>query len=173
MKRTFRYRPDKRARRITWCVIILVAMAAGGMVYAWFGTGAYFSAWFISMAVAVAALYILSIPRKIYVSDEALEIHCVVELTSIELEDIHSIQRCDNQDTGLILLIGSYGFFGYYGYFLDRRKWEIVKVYASEWNNLVEIEDVYEQRYIVSCSDPAALISSVNTARERVAGRHK
>ena len=48
---------------------------------------------------------------------------------------------------------GACGFFGYYGHFLDLRRFERIRIYASEWRNFVEIADVYEERYYVSCRE--------------------
>jgi hypothetical protein len=34
-------------------------------------------------------------------------------------------------------------------------------MYTRSWNDLVEIEDIYEQRYIVACDDPEGFIRAV------------
>ena len=49
--------------------------------------------------------------------------------------------------------------FGYYGYYFDLKTFEKVVVYASEWKNLVEIVDIYEQRYYVSCTQADELVA--------------
>lgn len=64
-------------------------------------------------------------------------------------------------------MLGSYGFWGYYGYYFSFREWTLYKVYAAERNNLVLIEDIYEDTYIVSCDDPDGLIAFVSEARDR------
>ena len=64
-------------------------------------------------------------------------------------------------------LLGSYGFWGYFGYYFSFREWTLYKVYAAERNNLVLIEDIYEDTYIVSCDDPDGLIAFVSEARDR------
>lgn len=162
MENRFDYRFDKRSKRITWVTISAVALVIAYGTYRYFDIGAYYPAWFLTFALAVGALYILSIPRSLRITDEALEIHCIVELTTIKLEDIRSVRRIANRRTGLWLLLGSYGFFGYYGYYLDWRAWQIVKMYASQWDNFVEIEDIYEQRYIVSCQDPDDFVKALS-----------
>ena len=58
-------------------------------------------------------------------------------------------------------LFGGCGFFGYYGHFLDLRRFERVRLYASEWKNFVEITDIYEERLYVSCSDADCLIAEL------------
>ncbi len=172
MKRTFRYKFDKRSKRITWAVIVAVVLATAWFTYAYIGQGAYYPAWFFSTALAVAALYILSIPRWVRITHQAVEIHCVVELTTIQLEDIRTVRRLDDRPTGLWLLLGSYGFFGYYGYYFDFRRWQTVNLYASQWRNFVEIEDIYDQRCIISCADPDVFVQSVETARRDFEARH-
>ena len=39
------------------------------------------------------------------------------------------------------------------------KTFEKVVVYASEWKNLVEIVDIYEQRYYVSCTQADELVA--------------
>ena len=126
----------------------------------------YVRAWIIVLLSTILLLYVLSIPRYIKVDREALEIHCIVEMTRIAIEDIRSVRKVTRQDTGrLTLLLGSYGFFGYYGYYANLRRWETVMVYATQWDNLVEIEDIYEDKYLVSCHEADRLIEMVMQAK--------
>jgi hypothetical protein len=157
----FKMHPDRRSKRITWSIIAAFVLVNAYFTYEYFNSGAYVPAWFSSIVLTVAALYILSIPRSLRVAADVVEIRCVLELTRIRVEDLHSIKRMESRKTGLTLLLGSYGFFGYYGYFLDRRRWEIVRMYIRKWDDLVEIEDIYEQRYVVSCDDSEAFIRAV------------
>ena len=57
--------------------------------------------------------------------------------------------------------IGGFGFFGYYGHFLDLRRFDRVKLYASEWKNFVEITDIYEDRLFVSCTEADRLVAEL------------
>ncbi len=77
---------DRRARRITWGVIAAVVLATAWIAYRYIEVGGYYPAWFLTFALAVMALYILSIPRNIRLTREALEIHCILELTTIAHE---------------------------------------------------------------------------------------
>ena len=170
MEEIFRYKFDRRSKRITAAVI--VAVTAALCVILWFGVGGYLSAWFLFFVLAVAALYILSIPRYVKVDDEAFEIHCVVELTRIHIGDVKSAVRLDADAMRYAFpLLGSYGFFGYYGYYYDLREWQTIKVYAKRWDDFVQVEDIYEQKYVVSCPDPDALVAAVNRARKRYLNR--
>ena len=67
-----------------------------------------------------------------------------------------------------MLLFGSSGFFGYYGKYFDLKEFEIVNIYASEWNNFVEIVDIYDSRTYVSCRDAEELIASINKQRNNI-----
>jgi hypothetical protein len=129
-----------------------------------FSLGEYLSAWFLSIATAVVCLSILSIPRSLRVTEQALEIRCTVEITHIPYEHIESVRRIGRTELGRIIpLFASPGVFGYFGWWLDVRNWDIVKVYASSWHGLVLIEDIYEQRYIVSADDPDRLVEALDT----------
>lgn len=135
--------------------------------------GDYLPAWGLFFVVCIITLYILSIPRYILLDDAALEIHCIVDLTRIHIEDIELIRRIERSEfRRLWPLLGSYGFWGYYGYYFSFREWTLYKVYAAERNNLVLIEDIYEDTYIVSCDDPDGLIAFVSEARDRKRPRY-
>ena len=128
----------------------------------------YIPAWFLLFLLCIITLYILSFPRYLTIDDDALQIHCIVELTRIHVEEIEKIRKIDRDYfRRMIPLIGSYGFGGYYGYWFHLSDWEICKVYATERKQLVLIEDIYEDIYIVSCTDPDRLIELCMEARNR------
>ena len=172
MEKRFAYHFDKRSRRITATVIAIIILSFAAFIV--FGKGSYLPAWFLSLVTAVLALYILSIPRFVELNEHSLDIHCVLELTRIHIGDINLIRKIDRSDVKYLFpLLGSYGFFGYYGYYLNLGKWEIIKVYASEWNNFVEIEDIYEQKYLISCREADELIADVLDANRRYLEEHQ
>ena len=78
-------------------------------------TGGFFSAWFVSFVLALMALMILSIPRRIVLLENKVEIQCIFDITEIDIAEIAQIQKVE-KDTlrWTILLFGSSGFFGYY-----------------------------------------------------------
>lgn len=157
------YHRDRRTRRLTW--IISLSAVAVFAALALLVNDLYLRAWLIAILLAIALLYVLSIPRYVQLREGTLEIHCIVELTRIQVEDILSIRRVGRDELNLLLLLGSYGFFGYYGYYADLGRWETLKVYATEWDNLVLIEDIYETRYLISCTDADALIGTIEKGR--------
>jgi len=124
--------------------------------------GGFFSAWFVSFVMAIAALMILSIPRRIVLLENKLEIQCVFDITEIDIREIARIRKVSNRRLRwTMLLFGSSGFCGYYGKFFDLRETEIITIYSSEWNNFVEITDIYDSRTYVSCRDADELIAAV------------
>jgi Mn2+/Fe2+ NRAMP family transporter len=172
MEQKFKYKSDKRARRLTIASIIVIIAALIAILL--LVGDSYLRAWLIATFAAVVLLYVLSIPRYLKVTDEAVEIHCIVELTKIAIADISSVTKVERgKDGRLLLLLGSYGFFGYYGYYLNLRHWETVKVYATELHNLIEIEDIYEQKYLVSCNKPDRFIEMVMQAKLEQAGEEE
>lgn len=152
----FKYHIDRRT--IVYTVLTFVVFIAVAVALLLLYTGGFFSAWFISLVLAMIALMVLSVPRKIVVTDEALEIRCVSDITVIELREIASVQLLTkNQMRGVMPIFGAVGFFGYYGKFFDFKELETITIYSSEWNNFVEITDIYDYRTIVSCRDGEAL----------------
>lgn len=158
---------DRRSRRLTvvWCTATVIVLLA---VWLLWGEGGYMIAWTASMAAAILLLHIMSIPRRTIVGESALEIHCVVEITRIEYADLRSI-RCVGPEVlqNKYVLLGGYGFFGYYGYYYDTNTWDTIKLYCRERQHLVEITDITEQRYIVSCPTPEKLVEAVTQAMQQ------
>ena len=165
MKHVFPYRANRRTLYLSLLHIVVLALAGWGLRSLY--VGGYLSAWFLSLVGALVALMALSIPRKIVVREATVEILCLLDMTEIPRIEIASVQRIDRRQMRWIVpLLGSYGFFGYYGYYFDLKNFEKVVVYATEWRNLVEIVDIYEQRYYVSCSRAEELVALLQPACE-------
>ena len=157
MEKTYKYRFSRRA--IYWTLVYLVVFVLLGWLLYHLYEGGYLSAWFI---VALIALMSLSIPRRIVVTDEKVEVRCLLDITEIRRDEIASVRRVDPRRMKWFFpVFGGCGFFGYYGHFLDLRRFERVKLYASEWKNFVEITDIYEDRLYVSCSDAGRLVEEL------------
>ena len=157
MEKTYKYRFSRRA--IYWTLVYLVVFVLLGWLLYHLYEGGYLSAWFTSFIVALIALMSLSIPRRIVVTDEKVEVRCLLDITEIRRDEIASVRRVDPRRMKWFFpVFGGCGFFGYYGHFLDLRRFERVKLYASEWKNFVEITDIYEDRLYVSCSDADRLV---------------
>ena len=160
MEKTYKYRFSRRA--IYWTLVYLVVFVLLGWLLYHLYEGGYLSAWFTSFIVALIALMSLSIPRRIVVTDEKVEVRCLLDITEIRRDEIASVRRVDPRRMKWFFpVFGGCGFFGYYGHFLDLRRFERVKLYASEWKNFVEITDIYEDRLYVSCSDAGRLVEEL------------
>ncbi len=174
MEKTYKYRFSRRA--IYWTLVYLVVFVLLGWLLYHLYEGGYLSAWFTSFIVALIALMSLSIPRRIVVTDEKVEVRCLLDITEIRRDEIASVRRVDPRRMKWFFpVFGGCGFFGYYGHFLDLRRFERVKLYASEWKNFVEITDIYEDRLYVSCSDAGRLVEELMppeaTARRKTTKR--
>ncbi len=156
--------PFRFSRRV-WIlsfVYLAIFFALAAALYLLY-EGGYLSAWFSSCIVALLALMSLSIPRKLRVDDKRLRVDCLLDVTEIPLEEIATVRRVDRSEMkGIIPLFGGCGFFGYYGHYLDVIQVERVKLYASEWDNFVEIVDIYEERLYLSCPEADDLVDTLN-----------
>lgn len=165
MIRSFSYKFNRRTQAqtlVTFVFIVIIALALYKLY-----TGGFFSAWFLSLMAALVVLMILSIPRRIVLLHDKLEIQCVFDITEFDIREIASIRKVPTKDMRwMIRIFGSSGFFGYYGKYLDLKEWDIVTLYASEWDNFVEITDIYDSRTYVSCREAENLINTILQAKE-------
>ena len=166
MKSSFNYHFNRRTITITILSLLLCAIGAA-LLYILY-KGGFFSAWFVSFVMAVAALMILSLPRRIVLLENKLEIQCVFDITEMDMLEIARIRKVSNRRLKwTMLLFGSSGFCGYYGKFFDLKEFEVVTIYASEWDNFVEITDIYDSRIYVSCREADELIAAVRQIQNR------
>lgn len=167
MKR-FKYKIDRRTMILSVLAIIVFIAIAVALLLLY--KGGFFSAWFTSLIIALMALMILSVPRYIAVKEDSIEIHCVMDITAIEIREIESVRKVDaSQMRWIVPLFGAAGFFGYYGKFFDLKDFDAITIYASEWKNFVEIIDIYDYRTYVSCRNSEKLIEAITQAMEQYA----
>ena len=154
MNQSFRFHTDRRTKALTTLTfIIFVAVAV--LLFLLY-KGGFFSAWFISLVLALSALMILSI-------------QCISDTTEIDVREIASIRKVEKREMRWMMpLFASAGFFGYYGKFFDFREFETVTIYSSEWNNFVEITDIYDTRVYVSCREADNLICAIEQAQKEL-----
>lgn len=159
------YKLDRRSRRITY--ILMAVFAALIIAFYFFGdSGLYLPGWFLLTVSCVIILCILSIPRYIKLSKDAFEIHCILDMTRIHIEDIEVVRLLGaDEEKGWLPLFASWGFFGYFGYFFTIKEWDLYRVYTSARTNRILIEDIYEVSYVVNCDDPEGLIDAIIEAR--------
>lgn len=158
MTHTYRYRIDRKTWY--WTLLYMVLYIGLGIGLYLLYEGGYFSAWFATSIGALLILMALSIPRKLILTEEKLEVRCLLDMTEIPRKEIASVRRVEQSEMrGIIPLFGGCGFFGYYGHFFDLKHFERLTIYASEWRNMVEINTIYEDRLWISCSEAETLIA--------------
>ena len=145
MQSVYKYRFSRRTIYVSLVYLAVFALLGWALYHLY--EGGYLSAWFTSFIVALIALMALSIPRKIVVSEDRVEVRCLLDITEIRRNEIASVRRVETRRMKwFIPIFGGYGFFGYYGHFIDLRRLDRVRIYASEWRNFVEITDIYDDR---------------------------
>ena len=160
MEKIYRY---KLGRRVIYSSVLYILLVAGlSVLLAFVYEGGYIAAWFISLILAVLALMILSIPRRVVVDNEGIEIQCIAEDTTLAYEDIAHIRKIAKREmSGCLPIFGAMGFFGHYGRFLNLRTMEFIHIYASRWGKFVEITDIDGNKYYISCEERDDIIERV------------
>ena len=154
----FKYRNGRYTLYWTAVYIIVIVLLAALLMQLY--EGGYVSAWFGSFIAALVALMLMSVPRSIVVTEQTLQIRCLLDITEIRLSEISSIRAVSRKEMGWKFpIFGSFGFFGSFGHFIDFKRFRMVEIYATEWGNFVEIKTIYEDTYYVSCHERDRLIS--------------
>lgn len=160
----FKNRFDRRSKWIT-IVAALSVVALGVWIYLR-SESSFFPAWVTVLFAAIVLLLAMSIPRFVEITHSAIEVHCLIEITHIPVEEIKSVKLLEQQHMRwCIPIAGVFGIFGYYGYYLNLREWDMFKLYAKGWKNFVAIENIYEQTVVVSVSDPIAFIEGIEALK--------
>lgn len=166
-----RFRYGGFDRRVLVTSIATLVVVAGSLAYLfWEAQGAYyFAAWCTSIIVAVMALCLLSVPRRIILRDEELELRCLVETTYIPLRSIVDVEVLGPKGLrGKLPLLSSGGFGGYLGFWVDLRRWKIHRTYVTHRRKCVAIH-TSRRRYLVSCCAPELLRSEILASKARSA----
>lgn len=160
MMAEYKYTIDNKTKYLTMIHFLIFAGVAAALFI--FGKGGYILAWFISLIVAIIALMTLSIPRKIILSEEGIDICCISDYTFIPYSEITSIRVVERKELKFMIpIFASVGFFGYFGNFLNLKSMDFVKLYASKWGNFIEITDVYEDKFYISCDNQSELVEKI------------
>ena len=146
-------------RRVWWTSMVII-LALGGLCAWLFATaeGAYYlAAWTTMTAVVIVALCLLSVPYRVVLSEDKLELRALVESVYIPLHSVVDVEVVGSKGFGRKLpLWGVGGFWGYYGRWLDGRSWRIHRVCATRRSGCVAIHTTHH-RYLVSCNSPQLL----------------
>ncbi len=167
----YRFIQDRAS--IYWSVVhivaILFAIVLLGVIY----EGGFFLAWFISFVVASLLLMILSVPRTLEMDHDKIVVNCVLDATQIEIDDIMSVRKVSPREIRWVFpIFGGCGFFGYYGHFFDFKHRRMVKLYATDWRCLVEVVDIYNDYYYISCSSRDSFIAQLEERMELREAEH-
>ena len=156
----YKYTMDKKTKYRTVVHFLIFAGVATGLFILF--EGGYILAWFISIIVAVIALMALSIPRKVIVGQDGIDICCISDYTYIDYNEIAAVRTVECSELKYAIpIFAAAGFFGYYGCYLNLRGMDFVKIYASKWSGFVEITDIYEDKYYISCDNECELVERV------------
>ena len=90
MQSVYKYRFSRTT--LYWTVVYLAAFGLLGWLLYHLYEGGYLSAWFTSFIVALVALMALSIPRRIVVTDDRVEVRCLLDITEIRRDEIASVR---------------------------------------------------------------------------------
>lgn len=155
--------PYRLSRFCRWTTLAVSVLFAAAFIYLLrSSSGTYLSAWFLSLTIAVAALFVISFPRNIVVTDTDLVIYGILEATYISLGDIKRIHTVSRRRIRTVIpVIGSYGFGGYYGYYFDLHKLRMIRLFATRLSGLVMVQTVYDERILLSCEAAAEFIALV------------
>lgn len=145
-----------------WSIIHILGFVAAAVAVLYIYDGGYMPAWIISFIIALVGLMILSIPRKIVLTDASVEICCISDRTSIAYKDIASVRAVPKSEVRwFVPIFAAMGFMGFYGYFLNLRRLDLVTVYALKWDDFVEITDIFDDKYYVSCDRREELVAAI------------
>lgn len=169
MKLTFRYGGlDNKGVVITVCSLLLIAA-----VIAWLfvnSQGAYYLAvWVSAVCAALLGLFALSIPTRIILCDNVLELRCLVDTTYIAIESIADVKVVGREGfKNKVPLVGLYGLMGYLGHYIDLSNGHIHRLYTTSRRKAVAIH-TSKRRYLISCNAPELLVAALNEARKMAA----
>lgn len=156
----YKYTIDNATKYRTMIHFLLFAAVAVALFI--FFDGGYMLAWFVSIIIAIIALMALSVPRQVIVNESGIDICCVSDYTFIPYNEIASIRIVDNSEMRFVIpIFAGVGFFGYYGCFLNLKGMDFIRIYASKWSGFIEITDIYEDKYYISCDNESDLVGRV------------
>lgn len=149
---------------ITTLVVVAVCLAH---LFVEAGRAYYFAAWCTSVVCATMMLCLLSVPRRIILRDDELELRCLMETTYIPLGSIVDVEVLGSE--GLLRkfpLLGVGGFWGYLGFWIEFGSWKILRTYVTHRKKCVAIH-TSRRRYLISCGAPDLLRSELLAAKAR------
>ncbi len=159
-----KYHLGKLSTYLSIIAVILVVAVFFALDY--ISSGNYLSRWFAWSAGAAIIFTALSAPNKIIITRNNLLLHGHVDLDQIPLDSILYVKKIENSEIKrFIPFFASYGFLGFYGYCFDLQQHEIVKLFASQRKNWIELRTQNDLDYIISVNNPDEFIKNFSNIR--------
>ncbi len=115
------------------------------------------------LMICFALLALISAPVALYIGDDEMEIHGMMEEIRIKYISIKKIEPISTKDARKLLpLISTMGLFGYFGKYYDRKNRRYIKLMASQFDNFVLIECKGKRNYIVSIRDYDRVVHNIS-----------
>lgn len=155
----FKYRTDRKTIYVGLALMLMMTLLGVALMLLY--RGGFVSTWYLTLIVALVALAALSIPRSIVIRPDKVEVRCLCNLIEIDRSEIVSVRRVSRKELRVVPLFGIWGLFGYYGTFFDCRNMTSVQIYATQWNDFVEIVDSSDNCYYLSSDRADELIAAI------------
>lgn len=156
-----RYKPNRTVIIIT--IIFLLLIAAAYYVLFSVSSGTYLSGWFFISAITVVILLTLSAPYSIILTNKYLTLHGYIDITQIPVDTIKSLEIVESGDYKYYFpLFASLGYLGFFGVFVNLKKMEISRVYASKYSHWIIAKTEENGTYIFNVKNPNDFIDKFN-----------
>lgn len=149
---------------LTMSVVLILAIIAVLVYFYIVSGGSFFPAWLTILGISIGLLVLLSIPRYVILSPQSIEIHCVLELTTIRYDDIVKIRTLTNDEMRFsVPFCGIFGLFGYYGYYINLKKMRTFRLYSRKWDNFVMVHDKFDNCFVFGVENSDELVKRVQS----------
>lgn len=180
MQKYYKAEMDRQLRVTTRLVWGVMALAAGGLLFAWFKTlpacrpapaefrsaGPWILPFFAAVIAASIWLTRAMAPRGYELNDVELRVDRRVKAFSIPLSDVLEYGPFDGAVFRRSLrLLGAAGFYGYYGRFWNRTA-GFFRAYATRFDGLVFVRTA-KARFVLSPDDPADFLKTLTALLKR------
>ncbi len=142
---------------------LYIAVAVGvGYLILLISLGDYIIAWYITMVSSMTILHILTIPRYILLSQNAIEIRCLLKVVTIDSSSIEKIEKVSPRELHFAIPLSLwFGFWGSVGLFFIPKKFKLARFYITESRYLLKIKTLSGRLYYISCRERDSIINTI------------
>lgn len=142
---------------------LYVAVVVGvGYLISLISLGSYIIAWYITMVSSMTILHILTIPRYILLSHNAIEIRCLLKVVTIDSSSIEEIKKVSPRELHFAIPLSLwFGFWGSVGLFITLPKLKLARFYITESRYLLRIKTLSGRLYYISCRERDSIINAM------------